>query len=71
MVEMGVYLEYLEKDQIEKFELHPFKESKKCKVNMIVTIGGDGTVLAATKLFKTGPIPPLMSLGLVKLKQSL
>lgn len=34
------------------------------KIDLIVTLGGDGTILHASSLFKTGPIPPVLSFSM-------
>lgn len=36
-------------------------ERHKDKINLVVTLGGDGTLLWATGLFKIGPMPPVVS----------
>ena len=34
------------------------------KVDLIVTLGGDGTILHAAKLFKVGAVPPVLSFSM-------
>ena len=39
------------------------------KVNVIITIGGDGTILWAHRYYKHGNIPPIISFRLVDLNK--
>ena len=34
------------------------------KIDLVVTLGGDGTILHASSLFKTGEVPPVLSFSL-------
>ena len=34
------------------------------KVDLIVTLGGDGTILHAASLFKVGAVPPVLSFSM-------
>lgn len=34
------------------------------KIDLIVTLGGDGTILHASSLFKSGAVPPVLSFSL-------
>lgn len=34
------------------------------KTDLLVTLGGDGTILHATSLFSKGPVPPILSFSL-------
>ncbi|PVG00426.1 ATP-NAD kinase [Serendipita vermifera] len=39
-------------------------QSNSKPIDLIVTLGGDGTILHASSLFKTGPIPPVLSFSM-------
>ncbi|KAG9024147.1 NADH kinase pos5, partial [Serendipita sp. 407] len=39
-------------------------EKRDKPIDLIVTLGGDGTILHASSLFKTGPIPPVLSFSM-------
>ncbi|KIO22651.1 hypothetical protein M407DRAFT_27837 [Tulasnella calospora MUT 4182] len=34
------------------------------KIDLVITLGGDGTILRASSLFKNGPVPPVLSFSL-------
>lgn len=44
--------------------LQPWTASEQSPIDLIVTLGGDGTILHASSLFKTGPIPPVLSFSM-------
>jgi len=48
--------------------LYLINEIERSKVNLIITIGGDGTILGAHSYYKHGNIPPIISFYLVKIK---
>ncbi|KAG9026662.1 NADH kinase pos5 [Tulasnella sp. JGI-2019a] len=33
-------------------------------INLVITLGGDGTILRASSLFREGPVPPVLSFSL-------
>ncbi|GAB1523486.1 ATP-NAD kinase [Rhizoctonia solani] len=37
---------------------------KKPEIDLIITLGGDGTILHANSMFNTGPVPPVLSFSL-------
>lgn len=34
------------------------------KIDLVVTLGGDGTILHASSLFKVGAVPPVLSFSM-------
>lgn len=46
-------------------KLYLISEIERNKVNVLVTIGGDGTILSAHRYYKHGSIPPIISFYLV------
>ncbi|KAF8706715.1 ATP-NAD kinase, partial [Rhizoctonia solani] len=38
--------------------------AKKPEIDLIITLGGDGTILHANSMFNTGPVPPVLSFSL-------
>ena len=34
------------------------------KIDLVVTLGGDGTILHASSLFKSGAVPPVLSFSM-------
>jgi NAD kinase len=36
----------------------------KPEIDLIITLGGDGTILHANSMFNTGPVPPVLSFSL-------
>lgn len=41
-----------------------FAGSKAEKIDLVVTLGGDGTILHASSLFSTGAVPPVLSFSM-------
>ncbi|GJJ08458.1 hypothetical protein Clacol_002676 [Clathrus columnatus] len=39
-------------------------DSNSAPVDLVITLGGDGTILRASSLFKTGPVPPVLSFSM-------
>ncbi|KAF8526047.1 ATP-NAD kinase-like domain-containing protein [Hysterangium stoloniferum] len=42
----------------------PWSLKSKDAVDLVITLGGDGTILHASSLFKTGPVPPVLSFSM-------
>jgi NAD kinase len=49
--------------------LYFIHEIERSKVNVIITIGGDGTILSAHRYYKDGNIPPIISFYLVRVEK--
>lgn len=45
--------------------LYLIDEVERSKVNVIITVGGDGTILSVHRYYKHGSIPPIISFYLV------
>jgi NADH kinase len=41
-----------------------FAEAKSPPIDLVITLGGDGTILHASSLFKTGVVPPVLSFSM-------
>ena len=42
----------------------PWSARSNVAVDLVVTLGGDGTILRASSLFRTGPVPPVLSFSM-------
>lgn len=38
--------------------------AKRPEIDLVITLGGDGTILHASSLFNTGPVPPVLSFSM-------
>ena len=45
-------------------KVNPFKEEKCHKIGLVITIGGDGTVIWAARLFKHSAVPPMLTFNM-------
>lgn len=45
-------------------ELFIASEAARPPIDLVITLGGDGTILHASSLFSTGPVPPVLSFSL-------
>jgi NAD kinase len=52
---------YTELKPIENKSTVAFSYNNALKINLLITLGGDGTVIWATKLFQNIPIPPVLA----------
>ena len=39
-------------------------EISESSIDLIITLGGDGTILHASSLFRIGPVPPVLSFSM-------
>ncbi|KAG9126167.1 NADH kinase pos5 [Ceratobasidium sp. 392] len=46
---------------VKPYDLH---SPNKPEIDLIITLGGDGTILHASSLFNTGPVPPVLSFSM-------
>ncbi|KAF8484105.1 ATP-NAD kinase-like domain-containing protein [Gautieria morchelliformis] len=44
--------------------IEPWSSHSNVPVDLVVTLGGDGTILHASSLFRTGPVPPVLSFSM-------
>lgn len=44
--------------------LEPWSPPSKEAIDLVIALGGDGTILRASSLFKTGPVPPVLSFSM-------
>ncbi|KIJ51322.1 hypothetical protein M422DRAFT_26740 [Sphaerobolus stellatus SS14] len=49
---------------IPKDYVEPWAPHCKEPIDLVVTLGGDGTILRASSLFRTGPVPPVLSFSM-------
>ncbi|CAI2372551.1 unnamed protein product [Moneuplotes crassus] len=57
-------LEAIKDDPIVKTKVKPLVFSQDVEINRIITLGGDGTILFAIKLFYNKKVPPMISFGM-------
>lgn len=55
---------YLEDSDVKHNNTQKFQENQIQKINLVITLGGDGTVIWAASLFKDGAVPPVVSFNL-------
>jgi NADH kinase len=44
--------------------IETWNPSLKTDIDLVITLGGDGTILRASSLFRTGPVPPVLSFSM-------
>ena len=43
---------------------HPATDNPEHGIDLVITLGGDGTILHASSLFKVGAVPPVLSFSM-------